>query len=485
MDMAGIRRMLAWAAISRYLVMLMNLVTTAIIARLLQPEEFGLSVLGMAIYGMAEAVRELGGGAYLIQHKALTSEQIQTTFTVSFLITIVLTTVILLAADSLADLVGAPQLSGYFRLVAVCYAMGPFVYPNLALMSRELAMEKIAVFNVSASAINSIATVLLAVKGFSYLSFGWGAVVSSIASILIGYYLRPDPSMYRLRLSEWREVTTFSTYDSATSVILRIWEFVPYFIISRFLDTAAIGLCQRAIALCQVPEKVIVAAVGAIALPVFSEQVRQGKPLKANYLAAIEYITGIQWPALVLLGLLADPVVSVLYGSQWTATVPLVRIMCLSLLFYFPIGLNYPLLIAVGAIRSLPALVSLQAFLSLSVMALAAPYGIHAAVSSMLITVPISVLLSMIPVRKYLSLQVVEILAALRKSAVITLAMASAPVIMLIAMGRGFTPTVVQAGFIATIAAAGWLLAIWATEHPLWSEILRYRLKTMSLLKKA
>jgi len=476
--------MLAWAAISRYLVMLMNLVTTAIIARLLQPDEFGLAVLGMAIYGMAEAVRELGGGAYLIQHRALKSEQIQTTFTVSLLITIVLTAVILIAADPLAALVGAPKLSGYFRLVAIWYAMGPLVYPNLALMSRELAMKKIAIFNLSVSAINSIATVFLAIRGFSYLSFAWGAIVSSAAGILIGYCLRPDPTMYRFRLSEWREVTTFSAYDSATSLILRIWESAPYFIISRFLDMAAIGYCQRAVSLCQIPEKVILAAVGAIALPVFSEHVREGKPLKASYLAAIEYITGIQWPALALVGLLAYPAVSVLYGSQWMATVPLIRIISVSLLFYFPIGLNYPLLVAVGAIRSLPKLVSVQAFLSLGVMSLAAPYGIDALVSSMLITVPVNVFLSMIPVRKHLSLQVSEIFAALRKSAVITLAMVFATVVTLIATGWGLALTVTQASLIATIAAASWLLATWATRHPLWEEVVLYRLKMKSLLKR-
>ena len=61
--MTGIRGALLWAATSKYFTVVANLLATTVVARLLTPAEYGLSVLGMAVAGMAEALRELGGGA--------------------------------------------------------------------------------------------------------------------------------------------------------------------------------------------------------------------------------------------------------------------------------------------------------------------------------------------------------------------------------------------------------------------------------------
>ena len=41
------------------------------------------------------------------------------------------------------------------------------------------------------------------------------------------------------------------------------------------LDARAVGLCQRAVMLAQFPERVVLAGVGAVALPAFSDHARK------------------------------------------------------------------------------------------------------------------------------------------------------------------------------------------------------------------
>ena len=65
-------RALLFASGGRYLVMGVNLVSATVLARLLTPSEFGISVLGTSLLGVAEAIRELGSTAYLVQQKDLT-----------------------------------------------------------------------------------------------------------------------------------------------------------------------------------------------------------------------------------------------------------------------------------------------------------------------------------------------------------------------------------------------------------------------------
>ncbi len=98
----SVRRAFVWASAGRYLTMAINLVATLILARLLAPQEYGVTVVGGAVFAVAEALRALGGGAYLIQKQDLAQDDIRACFTVSFLATVFITGLLLLLAEPLA-----------------------------------------------------------------------------------------------------------------------------------------------------------------------------------------------------------------------------------------------------------------------------------------------------------------------------------------------------------------------------------------------
>jgi O-antigen/teichoic acid export membrane protein len=70
--------------------MAINLAATLFMARLLAPADYGVAVLGGSVLALAEAIRALGGGAYLVQQKDLTPAQIRTNFTISLIATAIL-----------------------------------------------------------------------------------------------------------------------------------------------------------------------------------------------------------------------------------------------------------------------------------------------------------------------------------------------------------------------------------------------------------
>jgi O-antigen/teichoic acid export membrane protein len=471
--MASVRRALVWASTSKFLVALVNLSTTAVMARLLTPREFGIAVIGMTVYTIAEAARELGGGAYLIQNQGLTHEHIRTTFTISLVITLTVTALLALFSAWFANFYGTPELADYLKVVALWFVIGPFFYPILALMTRKMSFGHVAAINIVTAITGSVATIILALLGFSFMSYAWASVFSSICGTLLGLYLWRDLSVFRPLFRGWRGVLEFSVYDSATAIFLSIWAGAPFFILARFLGTDAIGIVQRAYFISQYPERIIMSGVGAVSLPAFSEQRRLGRDLKAGYITAIEHITGLQWPALIVLALLAHPIVMTLLGSQWPETVPLTRIMCGALLFYFPIGLNFPLLTALGAIRSLPPLVIVQAAVSLTVLWMVAPYGLEAAACSMFATVPFNVMLSMAWVRFYLPFEWTELVWAMRKSAAAALCSAAGPMAIVALSGWRFDLSIVTAVPAGCLAALGWLAGLWFTDHPLLHELAR------------
>jgi O-antigen/teichoic acid export membrane protein len=452
--------------------MAISLAATLILARLLAPAEYGVTVLGGAIFALAEALRALGGGAYLIQKPQLLPENIRACFTVSLAATMVIALALILLAGPLAQFFGIPHLKPYLRVAALGYLTGPFMYPIAALMSRNLAFGAIAMISVAVAAVNAGVSVSLAVRGFGYMSFAWGNAVSTAVGMLLYLYQWKDRSIFRPIFRHWGSVLKFGVFDSATSVLSQIADAVPYFIFGKLFNTAAVGVSQRALMLCLVPERVILAGVGAVALPAFSQQTREGGSLKPAYLRAIELITAAQWPSLLLLALLAYPVVSILLGAQWLGAAPFVQILATALLFSFPLTLYYPTIVAVGAIRYMPVVITVQSLASLLVLIGFARHGLHAAILSTWIIFPWNGLVSLLLARHFIGFRWLELAASLKKSLLVSIFSSLGPAVILM-LYHSFSPPVPACVIAVLLSAGGWFAGLRLTHHPLLDEILR------------
>lgn len=471
--MAGVRRAFVWASIGRYGVVAINLGATVIMARLLTPAQFGVAVLGGAVVAIAEAIRAIGGGAYLVQHRELTPADIRTNFTVSVAVTLILAACIGLLGAPFARYFNTPDLYRYLRVAVFGFMTGPVVYSIAALLSRQMAFGVIAVNNVATTMVSAGCGVFLAASGFSYMSLAWANAASAAVGMVMYLRVWKDWSIFRPMLGEWRRVVAFGVFDSATGLLAQIAETLPFFIFGRLLGAQAVGLCQRSLLLCLVPERVVLAGVGAVALPAFSQQMRDGHSLAQAYLRAIELITVALWPALLLLVLLAEPIVATLLGPRWYEIVPLVRVLGAALLFSFPLSLHYPALVAVGAIRYMPLVVLAQGAVSIGIVTLVAPFGLYDAALAMLVVVPMNAMVSLALVRHFVGFRWLDVVAATRKSAACTVLSAAGPMAIIVFFSGRAHPSIGAAFVGAVLAGVGWTCGILLTRHTILHEATR------------
>jgi O-antigen/teichoic acid export membrane protein len=468
----GVRRAFLWASLGRYLVMAVNLAATLILARLLAPQEYGITVLGGAVFAIAEALRGLGGGAYLIQKAELAAEDIRACFTVSLVATIAIAATLALSAGPLAHFFDMPHLERYLRVVALGFLTGPFIYPISAMMSRNLAFGPIAAISFISAFVNAAVSITLATRGFGYMSFAWASAVSTAVAMLAYLCFWKDRSIFRPIFRRWRGVLRFGIYDSATGLIVQVADALPYFIFGRLFTADVVGLSQRTVSLCLVPERIILAGVGAVALPAFSQSAREGKSLRHDYLRAIELITAAQWPSLCLMILLAQPLVSVLLGAQWLAVVPYLRILALALFFSFPITLHYAIIVATGAIRYMPVILGIQTTVSITILTVAARHGLYPAVLSSLVILPSNGILALAIARRFVGFRWSDVFLAVRRSILATIMGVSGPAAIVLFYGASNIP--VGAAVLAfALCGVAWLAGLSLTRHPLLKEMLR------------
>ncbi|KAA5612563.1 oligosaccharide flippase family protein [Rhodovastum atsumiense] len=468
-----LRRALLISTADRYVGMVVNFAQLAIIARLMTPDEFGVAVIGTAITSIAIAVREFASQVYLINRPRLSLTTIRACFTLMMLTTLLIVAVILAMAPWMEAWYDRPGLALYLGLIGVALLLEPFSQMIVGLLRRDLAFGKVAVVNIVNVVVNAAMLVVLVGHGVGFTAFGWAWVACALASVLVAIALRPDLSVFRPSLRGLRDAVRFGAYNGAAALLYRVYEAGPLFALGQMLSFNELGLFYRTLTLAQLPDKVVLSGVTAVALPAFSQAAREGRDLTTAYLRAVTLITAVQWPALACMATMAEGVVHVVLGDTWMAVAPLLRIMAVASLFAFTSELNYPVLVATGAMRQnlRRALIAWPG--SAAIIMGFAVFGLHAVVLSFLVVIPFQALVSVLAVRHSLSLSTRKLFGAVGRSAVVTGITVLGP---LTVMALQPTHTVMSpwALFVSLLLAMlAWLAALRLTRHPAWQEILR------------
>jgi O-antigen/teichoic acid export membrane protein len=470
--MVNLRRAIMWASAGQYLVIAINVISVVLLARLVTPAEYGVSLLGGAVLSVAEAIREIAGSAYLVREQEFPNEKMHSTTTMSAMVTILVTALLLLTAGPLATFFCKPMLTSYLGIAVFGYALGPLIHPQMALLSRGLAFKRLAVINLLQAFVGASIAIPLALLNFGALSFAWAGNVSALAAAILCLAIGPGLSNYRPSLKYWRNIISFGAYSSATAILGKISETLPVFILGKFLSAEAVAIAQRAAALSLFPERVVLAAVGSVALPEFSRRAREGEDLKATYLTALSYMSVVQWPAIALLAILAEPTVLFLLGRQWGDVVPLLRILSPALMFTVPVGLQYAVLIAAGAVGRLPRLLVLQMVVLSATLLVSARFGLSSMAWSMYVAMPIVAGLSLIAVRNTIGFRWRMLWTGACLSAVVTVITVVAP--LTIALYASSSPmSLISAALVGSLGAGGWIFGLYVTGHPFWGEVCR------------
>jgi O-antigen/teichoic acid export membrane protein len=117
---------------------------------------------------------------------------------------------------------------------------------------------------------------------------------------------------------------------SGGSVAASLNESSPDLIIGKVLGATETGLFNKALGLTTMVKNLVMLPLWKVLLPYFSERSRSGENIASVYLRVVSLVTGFIWPALLVAGIAADPIVRLLLGEQWLGAIPLARILCIA-----------------------------------------------------------------------------------------------------------------------------------------------------------
>jgi O-antigen/teichoic acid export membrane protein len=470
--MNSVQRSIFFSAVDRYGSLLLFIVATAVLARLLSPEEFGVYAVVNAITAVIGACfQEFAGSSYLVQKRELSRASVQTTFTITLGLSAVTAIGLFVLAQLISRLFELESLRRGIEISALNLLLLPFSGTISALFRREMQFGTLAICNLAAGVAVAGVSIVLAISHFGYMAPVWGGVAGNAVLAVMLLIWRRDFGALRPSLAEYREVVSFGLYSGAVSVINVFYNLAPQLFLAKILDFASVGLYSRATTLTQVFDKLVTQVLSPVIMPAVVARSKVGDDLKSVYLDAIRLLSVVQWPFLIFVAMMARPIILMWLGPTWLEIVPLVRLLCIANLTLFAACLSYPVFVTVGRVQDalVSSLISLPP--SLLVVLGASFLGVEAVAASALLTLPFQAAVAIYFIGRHLSLGPGEFARALLKSGAVTaLTTSGVAICAVLTEAERLVPLV---GLISAFAVAVlcWWLGLVMTRHPLLQQL--------------
>jgi PST family polysaccharide transporter len=308
------------------------LVSTAILARLLTPRDFGVVALALIFTSFLEAIKDMGlGEALIVADPDEEAARAQTVFSWTVLSAVVLMLLITGIAPLMASFFHQPQLTWLVPVLGLSFPLRALGATHYALARKHLDYRVRTMSEISEVTVRGIVGITLALAGAGawslVISFVTGAAVSSLV-----LWLRvPFRPRLRLTRAHLRDLVSFGGVLTIVDVSSVVIYNTDYLFVGRVLGAASLGLYSIGF---RIPELAILnlAHVAAdVLFPAYSAVDRAR--LREAYVASLRYLTMLTVPIAAALVVLARPIVLVVFGHQWTGSIAVSRVIAAYTLF--------------------------------------------------------------------------------------------------------------------------------------------------------
>jgi len=319
-------------AITKYSGIIIGLFISAILARILTPEEFGIVAIVTVFITFFNFLGEFGIGPAIIQNKSLNHRDISAIFSFTFLIAIVLSCIFFLSAPYIASFYESEVLVFITRVLSLAIFFNILKMVPQSLILKDLNFRLVGVITIVIQIIAGIFAIVLAKLDFSYLSLVYRSVLTSIL-LFIGCYLVKPIRPTRPSKVSIKKILSFSTYQFLFNLINYFSRNSDNILIGKYLGKSNLGYYEKSYSLMLLPIQNLTHVITPVLHPVLSNIQNQKNQIYENYKLISTLLAIIGFPISVLLYFSAQDIILLIYGFQWTKSIPVFKILSLSVGF--------------------------------------------------------------------------------------------------------------------------------------------------------
>ena len=307
--------------------LLLRMGSLMIMARLLDPKDFGLVGMVTAVIGVFNVFRDFGLSGAAVQRATVTEEQVSTLFWINLLVGALLGLLSLAMAPFVASFYHEPRLLGVTAALATGFLFNAAGVQHTAMLERQMRFTTLSVIDIISLLASAGTGIGMAMHGFAY----WALVASTITAPLIYTVCVwittawvPGRPHRRVGI---RSMMRFGGTLTMNGLVMYISSNFEKVLLGRYWGVDAIGIYGRAYQLINIPTDNLNSAAGGVAFAALSRLQNDPGRFRSYFLKGYSLVLSLTVPITFACALFADDMIHVFLGPKWKGAVVIFRLL--------------------------------------------------------------------------------------------------------------------------------------------------------------
>lgn len=333
--MSSFRRQLlsgvTYTAAAKYIGLLVSLLVTAVLSRILPPEDFGIVAIATIFINFFSLISTMGFSPAIIQNKDLNDTDIRHIFSFTIYLGVFSALLFVVISPFIAKIYQSEILTVILSILSLNILFSIWnIVPN-ALLFKKKEFKYIAVRTVWVQSLIGIVAIGGAYSGWGIYALLVNPVLGSLILLWISYRKNPVPIHLCFKMISIRKIFVFSAYQVLFNLAVLFYKNIDKILIGRFLNMAQLGYYEKSYRLMSLPLDNIGNVISPVMHPLLSEHQDDLGFIRDKYKRLVIFLAYIGFFLSVFLFFTAKESVLIVFGDRWLPSVDVFRILSFSI----------------------------------------------------------------------------------------------------------------------------------------------------------
>lgn len=314
-----------WQTVRIIFITMMRIGVMSVMARLILPEFFGVITVALIIITFPRFLFHSGMNQFIIREINNDKKLLETCFTISILMGVIITTIILLLSPFFADFFNMSILESVLKVMALDFIIQSLSLVGTSIMQKNMKFRFLARISIISYAIGYGGVgIMLAWKGIGVWALASAFMTAELIECCLILVFQPHSKSLKINKETFHNMFQYSFGISLDSIADYIARQVDNFIVGRWNGAAALGYYSRAYSLMTQPINLLGQFTGAVLFSAITKIQNEQERLNSIYKRGSALLSLSAIPISVLICLLSSQIVNILFGPNWRpVTIPL------------------------------------------------------------------------------------------------------------------------------------------------------------------
>jgi len=335
---------LTWSFIDNITGQGISFIIGIILARLLNPKEFGLIGMMAIFIAVSQLLLDSGLGQSLIRKQNCTQEDYSTVFYFNFAVGCLSYILLFACADLISIFFHEPILKNLIKVFGLVIIINSFTMIQSTTLAKRLDFKLQTKISIIASLMSGLLGIYLAYTGFGV----WSLVALMLLKCMINSCLLWSWNRWKpvgvFSKKSFKELFPFGSKLLLSGLIDTLYRNLYYVLIGKYFSATELGYYTRAEQFQSLPSSNLQGIIGRVSYPILSTIQDDIPRLRETYKKMIKSTMLVTFVLMMGMAAIAKSMILTLIGEKWEPCIIYLQMLCFVEMFYPLHALNLNML---------------------------------------------------------------------------------------------------------------------------------------------